>query len=174
MYNLIQSADSEHHHSFVRKPRRREPTFTLRLTSMIDVFTILLVFLLKSYSADGQIMTVSKELSLPISTSIKSPETSSIIMITEKMILVDGRPLMSVKDAIESKNLRLENLYKDLRAKRLMAESVSQLDEKMAFRGDITIQGDSKIPFEVLKRVMYTCGQVGYNNMLLAVTSTAQ
>ncbi len=174
MYNLIQSGNSEHHHSFVRKARRREPTFTLRLTSMIDVFTILLVFLLKSYSAEGQMMSVSKELSLPVSTSIKSPETSSIIMITEKMILVDGRPLMSVKDAIESKNLRLENLYKDLRAKRLMAESVSQLDEKMAFRGDITIQGDSKIPFEVLKKVMYTCGQVGYNNMLLAVTSTAE
>lgn len=174
MYNLIQSGNSEHHHSFVRKPRRRDPTFTLRLTSMIDVFTILLVFLLKSYSAEGQIMSVSKDLSLPVSTSIKTPETSSIIMITEKMILVDGRPLMSVKDAIESKNLRLENLYKDLRAKRLMSESVSQLTEKMAFTGDITIQGDSKIPFEVLKRVMYTCGQVGYNNMLLAVTSTAQ
>jgi biopolymer transport protein ExbD len=174
MYNLIQSTNSGQHRSFVKKPKRRNPSFSLRLTSMIDVFTILLVFLLKSYSAEGQIMSVAPDLSLPVSTATKDPMTSSVISITTDLVLVDGRPLLSVKKAVASDTLLLKNLYNDLRAKRIMAESVSNLDERMAFRGEITIQGDEDIPFEILKKVMYTCGQVGYNNILLAVTTTTE
>jgi biopolymer transport protein ExbD len=141
---------------------------------MIDVFTILLVFLLKNFSTEGQILSVSPDLSLPVSTSTKSPRTTSVIMITPEWILVDGRPLERVQNVLNSPNLLIKNLFEDLRAKRLLAESVSALDHRMAFKGEITIQGDENIPFEVLKRVMYTCGQVGYNDMLLAVTSSAE
>lgn len=174
MYKLIQSGNSQHHHSFVKKPRRRDLTFTLRLTSMIDVFTILLVFLLKSYSAEGQIMTITRDLNLPVSTSTKNPVTASVIIITPELILLDGTPLLSVKEALANESLRLGNLYEDLRAKRILAESVSNLSDQMSFKGEITIQGDANIPFEVLKKVMYTCGKVGYNNILLAVTSSVE
>jgi len=175
MYQLIRQDDPIHHHgSVIRRPRRRQATFTLRLTSMIDVFTILLVFLLKNFSAEGQILSVSPDLTLPVSSASKPPVTASVIMITPKWILVDGRPLASVKKVLASKKLTIKNLYEDLRAKRLMAESVANLDERMAFSGEITIQGDENIPFEILKRVMFTCGQVGYNNIMLAVTSTTQ
>lgn len=171
MYKLIQSNDSRRHQSFIKKPRRRELNFSLRLTSMIDVFTILLVFLLKSYSAEGQITTIAPDLNLPVSTSEQIPKTASVVIITPEWILVDGRPLLSVKDALESETLRLDNLFEDLRAKRIMAESAFNIDNRMAFSGEIMIQGDSNTPFEILKRVMFTCGQVGYNNMLLAVTT---
>ncbi|HDL78199.1 MAG TPA: hypothetical protein ENH09_01345, partial [Bacteroidetes bacterium] len=63
----------------------------------------------------------------------------------------------------------IKNLYLDLKAKRLISERLSTLDAKMKFRGEITIQGDKDIPFQLLKKVMYTCGQVGYNAMQLAV-----
>ena len=174
MYNLIISNNSQQHHSFVRKPRRRELAFTLRLTSMIDVFTILLVFLLKSYSAEGQIMTISDELRLPVSSASKTPTTSSIIVITSELILIDGNALEKVENVINSEKLEIDNLYQDLLIKRGVAEQVSNISESMAFKGEITIQGDENIPFEVLKKVMYTCGQTGYNNILLAVTSTAE
>ena len=51
----------------------------------------------------------------------------------------------------------------------IFSEELGKLDSKMGFRGKITIQGDRDIPFEVLKKIMFTCGQVGFNNMLLAV-----
>lgn len=174
MYQLIKSDDPTHHRGFVRRPRRREATFTLRLTSMIDVFTILLVFLLKNFSAEGQILSVSPDLTLPVSTSSKTPKTASVVMITPDWILVDGRPLESVKKVLASKQLLIKNLYEDLRAKRILSESVANLDERMKFSGEITIQGDENIPFEVLKRVMFTCGQVGFNNIMLAVTQSEQ
>ena len=174
MYNLIQSDVSQQHHSFIKKPRRRDLTFTLRLTSMIDVFTILLVFLLKSYSAEGQIMTTSDELTLPVSSATKIPTTSSVIVITPKLILIDGNPIVSVEDVINSDKLEIDNLYRDLLIKRSVAERVSDINESMSFKGEITIQGDESIPFEILKKVMFTCGKTGYNNILLAVTSTAE
>ncbi len=174
MYNLVQPDDSLHHHSFTRKPRRRNYTFTLRLTSMIDIFTILLIFLLKNYSTEGQIMTTPKEINLPVSTATKVPSGSSIILISSEWIMVDGRPLESMNKITSDKKLLLNNLYEDLKAKRILAESVAKLDDRMAFRGEITVQGDENIPFLILKRVMYTCGQVGYNNILLAVTSNAE
>ena len=60
--------------------RTKRGVFTLKLTSMIDMFTILLVFLLKSYSAEGQIVTLSKDLVLPESTSEMEPSSSVLIV----------------------------------------------------------------------------------------------
>jgi len=174
MYNLVQSDDSLHHHSFTLKPRRKQNTFTLRLTSMIDVFTILLIFLLKNFSTEGQIMSTSNDIILPVSTATKVPSASSIILISSEWIMVDGRPLESINKITNDKTLLLNNLYEDLKAKRILTESVANLDDRMAFRGEITVQGDENIPFLILKRVMYTCGQVGYNNILLAVTSSTE
>jgi biopolymer transport protein ExbD len=141
---------------------------------MIDVFTILLVFLLKSYSAEGQIMTITDELTLPVSTASKIPTTSSVIVITPKIILIDGNPLVNVEDVLNSDKLEIGKLYTDLLVKRRVAERVSDINQSMSFKGEITIQGDENIPFEILKKVMYTCGQTGYNNILLAVTSTTE
>ena len=174
MYNLVQPDDPVHHLSFSRKPRKRSLTFSLRLTSMIDVFTILLIFLLKNFSAEGQIFTTPKDVTLPVSSATDVPYTTSVVMITPEWVLVDGKPLQSVQKALSDNSLLLKNLFDDLKAKRILAESVAELDDRMAFKGEITVQGDEAIPFEILKRVMYTCGQVGYNNLLLAVTSEVE
>lgn len=141
---------------------------------MIDIFTILLIFLLKNFTAEGQILTTADDLTLPVSSAINPPSTTSIVTITKEWILVDGKPLEALKRAASDKALLLNNLFEDLKAKRILTESAANLDNRMAFRGEITIQGDEEIPFEILKRVMYTCGQVGYNNILLAVASEPQ
>ena len=119
-------------------------------------------------------MTTSKDIILPVSSATKAPTVSSIVMINSDWILVDGRPLESINKIINDNSLLLNNLYEDLKAKRILAESAAKLDERMVFRGEITVQGDENIPFQILKRVMYTCGQVGYNNILLAVTSNVE
>ncbi|HDK36010.1 MAG TPA: hypothetical protein ENG82_03790, partial [Bacteroidetes bacterium] len=65
--------------SVFNRKRKRTVTFTLRLTSMIDMFTILLVFLLKNYATENQIPVVANDLRLPSSTALKAPETTSVI-----------------------------------------------------------------------------------------------
>jgi biopolymer transport protein ExbD len=151
------------------KPKRG--TFALRLTSMIDMFTILLVFLLKSYSAEGQIMTITKDLRLPESTATKPPSIASVVAINREWILLDGRPVEEIKNIESDDNLLIECLYNELKKLRDLTVGIGQLSENMVgFRGTIAIQGDKELPFSLLKRIMLTCGQVGYNNMLLAVT----
>lgn len=150
--------------------RTRRGSFTLRLTSMIDMFTILLVFLLKSYSAEGQIVTVTKDLKLPESTSTKAPEVTSVISVTDKWILLDGRPVDQIESVLGQSELLVPNLYDGLLHLRAMTESIGDISNQMGgFKGKIAIQGDREITFDLMKRIMLTCGKVGYNNMQLTV-----
>jgi len=150
--------------------RTRRGTFPLRLTSMIDMFTILLVFLLKSYSADGQIMTVAQDLRLPESTSEKQPAVMSVVAVTQEWILVDGRPIERLEAIVSDNKMLIAPLLSELKRLRSISEGIGQLSSQMqGFHGNIAIQGDKEITFDLLKRIMLTCGQVGYNNMHLAV-----
>ncbi len=150
--------------------RSKRGSFTLRLTSMIDMFTILLVFLLKSYSAEGQIVTVSKDLHLPESTSELAPKVTSVIYVTSEWILLDGRPVEKIENILSTNNLLIEKLHDSLLQLRAITEGIGGISDQMkGFQGQIAIQGDKEITFDLLKRIMLTCGQVGYNNMLLTV-----
>jgi len=157
-----------------RGSRIKRGTFILRLTSMIDVFTILLVFLLKSFSTEGEVMGIAPDLKLPVSSAEDPPRTTSIVVVTPEWLILDGKPIEKVQNVLKSNRLLITPLFQELKTRRVLAENIARMDEKMAFRGEITIQGDKVIPFEVLKKVMYTCGQVGYNNMLLAVTKESE
>ena len=153
----------------VSRRRRGQGDFRLRLTSMIDMFTILLVFLLKSYSAEGQIVTLSKDLRLPDSTAEKPPISTPIIIVTQEWLLLDDEQLVQIAEVARSKALEILPLKKRLQEKRALAERLGRMDAALGFKGNITIQGDREIPFRILKKIMYTCGRVGYNNILLAV-----
>jgi len=154
----------------VKKRARTATQVTLKLTSMIDMFTILLVFLLKSYSAEGQIMSIAPDLRLPESTAQKSPETTSIIAITNDFIMLDGKQVATVQQVMRSKTLEIVELRNALRRLRQVRERVGEIHSDMSFKGKISIQGDRELPYLVIKKIMFTCGKVGYNDMLLAVT----
>ncbi len=150
--------------------RTTRGTFSLKLTSMIDMFTILLVFLLKSYSADGQIMTVAQDLRLPESTSQKQPAVMSVIALTTEWLLVDGRPIERLETILSSDKMLIASLVDELQRLRSLSEGMGEMSTQMqGFQGNIAIQGDKDIRFDLLKRIMLTCGKVGYNNMNLAV-----
>lgn len=150
--------------------RTKRGTFSLKLTSMIDMFTILLVFLLKSYSADGQIMTVAQDLRLPESTSQKQPAVMSVIALTTEWLLVDGRPIERLDTIMSSDKMLIAPLEAELQRLRRLSEGMGEMSTQMqGFQGNIAIQGDKDITFDLLKRIMLTCGRVGYNNMNLAV-----
>ncbi|OQX96240.1 hypothetical protein B6I21_01445 [candidate division KSB1 bacterium 4572_119] len=150
--------------------KKRETHFALKLTSMIDMFTILLVFLLKSYSAEGQIMSVSPDLQLPQSTAQKAPQTTSIIAITQNDILLDGHKIGTVDRIMRTKDNLIKALENELKQKRRLSEKVSELHSDIIFTGKISIQADKELPYLVIKKIMFTCGRVGYNDIMLAVS----
>ncbi len=151
------------------KRHNRSKEVALKLTSMIDMFTILLVFLLKSYSAEGQIMSVAPDLKLPESTAQKAPQTTSIVAITEEAILLDGKKLTTVDRVMSNKELIIPELLNELQRLKSLSERVGELSSDMGFTGKISIQGDRELPYLIIKKIMFTCGKVGYNDMLLAV-----
>jgi biopolymer transport protein ExbD len=149
--------------------RRRGGVFSLRLTSMLDMFTILLVFLLSNYSSEGQIITTPKDLELPKSTAQKAPKAAPVIMITKDVIMLDEKILQPITEIDKSPELLIKPLYQALQQNRSVAEKIGQLDAKLGFRGNVTIQADRELPFVLMKKVMFTCGQIGYNDMYFAV-----
>jgi biopolymer transport protein ExbD len=153
---------------FGNRPKKK-PGFALRLNSLLDMFTILLVFLLKSFSAEGQIMTASDDLQLPESTSDKPPKVAPIIAVTKEWIILDDKPLIKIDDIKTNGDLLIAPLQAGLVQSREVAEKLGAMDERLGFHGTVDIMGDRDASFAVIKRVMYTCGRVGFNNMLLAV-----
>ncbi len=152
-----------------RNTRRRHAQVELRLTSMIDMFTILLVFLLKSYSAEGQIITVSDNLTLPTSTAQKMPTATPIVTVTQEAILLDEEPVASFQDVLNSNSAEIPGLSQRLQTFRNNARTLGERNAAFGFKGEVTIQGDRLIPFRILKKIMATCGKRGYTNIYLAV-----
>ena len=151
-----------------RHRNRQKGSPSLRLTSMIDMFTILLVFLLKNFSA-GQIMTISDDLVLPASTAEKTPMQTPVIVVTDNFIVLDDENVASTAQVAQNENLEIPNLKAGLLEKKSISDALERQSAAFAFKGQITIQGDKEIPFRILKKIMVTCATVGYSDILLAV-----
>ena len=143
--------------------------FKPQLTSLIDVMTILLIYLLKSFSSEGEIVTLSKDLMLPESSANKKPELTVVLTINNKYILSEKKYLTSVDKVLSTDDLVIPELSNWLQSRRKTTKEIEEHSTDTKFTGDITIQADKHIRFRLLKKIMYTCGQQGYNNFSLAV-----
>jgi biopolymer transport protein ExbD len=154
------------------KPVRKKAT--LNITSMMDFMTIILLFLIANYSAEGSILTNADDLVLPNSASKKKPQDVNLqIAVTQEKVLVDNQYIVETKvlrniaqDEHDPSNMRLEE-----KLKQCMAD-----EEEMVRRGalnqtygKIIVQVDKNIEFDVVYKVMNVCGKTGYNNMNFAV-----
>lgn len=154
-----------------KKRRSRLTGATLTLTSMMDMFTIILLFLLVNYSAEGIVVTDPKKLNLPISTSIKTPTRKLDIQITTEDIILEGTKIMDVKDAEDNHDYIIKPLLDALDENTKKVKFIEKNNPSFKFTGEVMIQGDRGIPFILLEKVMYTCGQAGYSGISLTVIS---
>jgi len=138
---------------------------------MIDMFTLMVVFLLQNYSAQGQLVTPAQGLKLPQSSVEKTAEEALSVKISKNSIMVENNMVVAPSEYTElmqQKGFMIESLYAVLSKYSKEAQKSAELF-KTEFSGKISIQGDEAIPYNVLTRVMYTCGQAGYPNMNLVV-----
>ncbi len=155
-----------------RKRNRQKPRpGTLTITSLMDIFTIILLFLLKSYSAEGDILAVDPKLRLPVSTSRETPRMRLIVQISTDAIIVDGVKVSDLDGVLKGKDLLIKPLLDALNKSAQKTEFIARNNPAVKFTGEVLIQGDRRIPFVVLEKVMFTCGQAGYNSIALAVYS---
>jgi len=140
----------------------------LNLTSMMDMFTIILVFLLKTYSTEGMLIQPSEYLTLPSSTIEKSPEVALDLVISKEWVMVNHEPVEKVSNILASDRLIIKSLQEKLE---VYAREAKRMEELYGtkFSGKVTIQGDREIPYKLLVKVMATCGKSDYPNMRLVV-----
>jgi biopolymer transport protein ExbD len=154
-----------------RRRRRGDGTVKLNITSMIDMFTLMVVFLLKNFSAQGQLVTPAQDLRLPTSSIEKMATEALSVKISKNSITVENTTVIDpagYRVLSSQKDFLIEPLFKVLSKYAREAKKSSEIF-KTEFSGKISIQGDEEIPYNVLTRIMYTCGQAGYPVMNLIV-----
>ena len=146
----------------------------LTLTSMMDILTTLLFFVLKSYVSGGEVTVPPPGVTLPRSNVSADMRSSVVVAIDHNDIMMGGERVASVKDVIAAEDL----LIAPLAAK--LGEARDQMDDLDRRRGEApksarlaTIQGDADIEFRVLQRVMYTLDRSGFPDIALAVLKKA-
>lgn len=159
--------------SHVKKHRHKHGEVRLQLTSMMDMFTIILVFLLKTYSTHGQLVNPSNDLTLPSSRIQAIPELGLDVTVSNDWILVNNKPAARTADVVASEDYLIPAVQQEMLKYATEAEKMERT-YGAKFSGKVTIQGDRNIPYRLLMRVMYTCGQAKHPNMRLVVYKTEE
>jgi len=142
----------------------------LQLTSLIDIFTVLLLFLLKSVVVGGTVVTPYPGVALPPSSSTAAFKESPVVVVAKNQIVVDGAAVCATADVAQATDLKVPALETALAAVRQKTETLAQrAGSSRRFEGRLILQADETIPFHVLQKVMYTSQTVGFYDITLAV-----
>jgi biopolymer transport protein ExbD len=144
---------------------------SLNMNSMMDMMTIILLFLLKSYSTGGALATQSASLVLPTSFRTDKPKKEVNVSVAKDAILVNEIPLMATAD-VGADQMMIPQLQRKL-TEYAAQENQLEIEAGKEFTHEVIIQGDRGIPYEILIKVMYTCSKSDFYKMrLLTVQST--
>src|SRR3984957_11943350 len=146
----------------------------LQLTSMVDMFTLLVIFLLANFSASGDVLFMSKDIQLPTASHGNELERAPVVAITDNFIGLEGQKVVDVDQIAHDEILNIQQLEDNLRDLKKREEFVHQLDKDHQFAGKINIQADKKTHFKIIKRVMYSCAMAGYNQINFATLAGKQ
>src|SRR5262245_24940635 len=153
--------------SWRKKP---EGSGSVNLISMMDILTVLLLFLLKSYVAGGEVMVPPTGIELPSSSADAPPQSSLVVAIDGDEILIGSERVATLAEALGEPGLEIPPLTAHLQAVQQQQAEIARLrGAEPAQHLIATIQGDRNIEFRILQKVMYTLGQNGYENISLAV-----
>lgn len=142
----------------------------LNLVSLMDIFTILVFFLLIN-SGDNEIVRISNQIKLPDSVAETPPDLTVTVLVTPTDIIVDGRAVAKMDEVVASNDGVIPGLAKELDY--LATKRRDLTEEEKANGRAVTILGDQTIPYEILKRVMTTCAKSNYRNLSMAVSRVA-
>ena len=157
--------------SSIRITRRRKTqkaskkATTLNLVSLMDIFTILVFFLMVN-SSDVEVLQTSSNIELPDSSSKTRPEEQLVISVDETDIIVMGRSVAEVSSVLGSKQLLIPGLEQELKHQASRKSEIPQGGHR------VTIMGDKQIPYWLLKKIMMTCQSVDFAHISLAVNKS--
>jgi biopolymer transport protein ExbD len=140
----------------------------LNLTSMVDMLTILVVFLLQTFSASGELLSVQKNIVLPEAQNFTELEQAPIIALSKESVTLDGRPVAdsAVLNQENTADWKITELYDQMVT---LKNNYKLLHPNDDFKGMVIVQADKGVDFKVVKKVMYSCSIAGYQNVNFAI-----
>ena len=153
-----------------RMGRNKKKVTGLNLTPLMDVFTILVFFLL-FHSSSGDILDTPKHIKLPDSVVEAKPRETVVIMVSPQVVLVQGEAVISTPELLGD---RIETVAEITERLKQLERNIIGISTKTVVQSkEITILADKTIPFRVLKKIMSTCTGSGYGRISLAVIQKA-
>ncbi|MEJ2179383.1 MAG: biopolymer transporter ExbD [Gammaproteobacteria bacterium] len=151
-----------------RNRKKRLPA--LNLTSLMDVFTILVFFLLVN-SSNSEVLEPPKRITLPDSVVEAKPKETAVIVVSQDEVTVQGETVALIDEIIASKQdaiLGISNKLEELK-KNVIGISTKTVSESR----EVTILSHKTVPFKVLRKIMSSCTFAGYEKISLAVIQKA-
>ena len=143
---------------------RNQSGLDMNLVALIDIFTILIFFLMSSTGIE--VLTNSKSVKLPDSIAEKTPRQTIVVAVSDTDIVVDGRRVASVAEATALQDDLIPGLKAELD---LLAGRQVVGADKDANTKAVTIMGDKNIPYSLLRKVMYTSARANFTEIAFAV-----
>ena len=154
----------------MEKHHKRKSVGGLNLISLMDIFTILVFFLLVN-SQDVEVLPNAKDLQLPESYAEEKARENVVILVTDDAILVQGKLVANMPEVMQQKEVVIDGLEQELRrqTERLyLKNSQASIEDR-----EVTIMGDKELPYSLLKKVMASCTAADYGKISLAVMQKA-
>lgn len=176
-----------YHNLLKRRGGKRGLTVVLSLTAMVDMFTVLAIFLLQNYNTTGEILYLPKEVILPKANRVLDLKPSLVVTISSKEILIDKTVVATFEEVKNSKSWVIDNLRDQAKVhlERAKAEQEAKLQNKLikvvgktlgnetndlnAWK-KVTIQADKSVDYLTLKKIMYSVYEAGGGPINFAVT----
>ncbi len=149
-----------------RMGRNKGKVINLPLTSLMDVFTILVFFLL-FHSSGSEVLEAPKQITLPDSVVEAKPRETVAIMVSPEQVVVQGRAVIDTARLLDTGGVEVAEITERLTQ---LDRSIIGISTKTAVDSrEVTILADKTIPFRALKKIMSTCTGSGYGKISLAV-----
>jgi biopolymer transport protein ExbD len=165
-YHLKPKYDLAKTRQHVKGEAKKSPIAELPLVSMIDMFTILIIFLLMNFSATGEVFFMQKDLKLPEAKHGKELKSAPLISIVGNSVVLEAEKVGENPMTVTENDQNLPRLASALKQMRIIEETIHP---GQPFKGSVNIQADEKTPLVYIKRVMQTCIAEGWTNINFAV-----
>ena len=149
-----------------RMERSKRSRAKLNLTPLMDVFTVLVFFLMIN-SAAVEILQQPKQIKLPESVVEAKPRETVVVFVGTEEVLVQGKPVARIADIQANPDADIESI--GVRLSELRESVIGLSTQAVAESQEVTVLADKSIPFSILKKVMATCTGQGYTRVSLAV-----
>jgi biopolymer transport protein ExbD len=150
--------------------RRMGSASKLNLVSLMDIFTILVFFLLLN-SSDVEVLQNNEAIKLPESFSEQRPDTTLVMMVNNNDLILAGRSLAKVQDLLARDEDEISELAEELKYQAGKSGPLSETEQEKGRA--ITIMGDANIPWALLEKIMQTCAANEYRDMSFAVSKVS-